>query len=146
RPGGSALGSDGNEKRSRNTYRATRGSFPIHGPPARKERLSAQRRSRRWTSRSPLGDLQGVLEWRRFRAAFLPTLLPVRAHAFRGASILAEFELEWRPFANVQLDVFIAKEFVRLNVIVEVELVVVREAREPQDVVFVHFAEYNMWW
>jgi hypothetical protein len=35
---------------------------------------------------------------------------------------------------------------IRLNVVIEVKLVAIREARELQDVVFVHFAEYNMWW
>ena len=33
-----------------------------------------------------------------------------------------------------------------LDVVVEVKLGRFREAREVQDVVFVHFAERNMWW
>ena len=34
----------------------------------------------------------------------------------------------------------------RLDVVIEVKLVVIREAPEAQDLVFVHIAEYNIWW
>jgi hypothetical protein len=95
------LGRDALARKRRGTQSGTQSdpwAGKRHGPPARRERLSALGEHPRW-KRGCSESTPGGLERHRFRAAFLPTLLPARAQRIRAASRLTKFDLNYAHIA-----------------------------------------------